>query len=108
MMLKRRWLAMGRPSVGPVFPDSLGRWRDPKAAGKAIRKVRGDAGYEWLTSHSLGRKTVATLLDEAGVTARKIAGQLGQSRVSITQDHCMKRRSANTEQAAILDRELVV
>ncbi|MFL6133885.1 MAG: tyrosine-type recombinase/integrase [Nocardioidaceae bacterium] len=32
------------------------------------------------------RKTVATLLDQSGASARMIADQLGHSRVSMTQD----------------------
>jgi integrase len=32
------------------------------------------------------RKTTATVLDEAGATARMIADQLGHSRVSMAQD----------------------
>lgn len=39
------------------------------------------------------RRTVATLLDEAGLTARQIADLLGHSRPSMTQDVYMGRRS---------------
>ncbi|MEV5967225.1 helix-turn-helix domain-containing protein [Kribbella sp. NPDC051952] len=39
----------------------------------------------WIRSHAL-RKTTATALDQAGHTARQIADQLGQAKVSITQD----------------------
>jgi transcriptional regulator with XRE-family HTH domain len=39
----------------------------------------------WIRSHAL-RRTTATALDEAGHTARQIAAQLGQAKVSITQD----------------------
>jgi hypothetical protein len=37
---------------------------------------------EWMTFHAW-RKTTATVLDEAGATARMIADQLGHSRVSM-------------------------
>ena len=41
------------------------------------------AGFSWVTSHNL-RKTTATLLDKAGVSARIIADQLGHARPSMT------------------------
>lgn len=107
-MLTRRKEAAGGYGDSPIFPSSLGLWRDPKSVGKAIRAARRDTDWEWLTSHSLGRKTVATILDEGGATARQIADQLGHSRVSMTQDVYMKRRSANGAQAAILGTALTL
>jgi integrase len=41
------------------------------------------------------RKTVATLLDQSGASARMIADQLGHARVSMTQDVYLGRRAAN-------------
>jgi integrase len=41
------------------------------------------------------RKTVATLLDQSGASARTIADQLGHSRVSMTQDVYLGRRAGN-------------
>lgn len=102
-MLRLRKLATGGRPGTPVFPDSLGGWRDPRNMTKKIRQVRGKAGYDWLTSHSLGRKTVATILDQGGATARQVADQLGHSRVSMTQDVYMKRRSSTAPQAGILE-----
>jgi integrase len=52
----------------------------------------------WVTSHNF-RKTTATLLDEAGQSARQVADQLGQSRPSMTQDVYMARRARNPEAA---------
>ena len=46
------------------------------------------------------RKTTATVLDEAGATARMIADQLGHSRVSMTQDVYLGRRSRESRVAA--------
>ncbi|MFI7067060.1 helix-turn-helix domain-containing protein [Kribbella sp. NPDC050124] len=57
----------------------------------------------WIRSHAL-RKTTATALDEAGHTARQIADQLGQSKVSITQDVYLGRRAANPAAAEALER----
>ncbi|MET9268085.1 helix-turn-helix domain-containing protein [Kribbella sp. NPDC003557] len=57
----------------------------------------------WIRSHAL-RKTTATALDQAGHTARQIADQLGQARVSITQDIYLGRQSANPAAAQALER----
>lgn len=57
----------------------------------------------WIRSHAL-RKTTATALDDAGHTARQIADQLGQSKVSITQDVYLGRRAANPAAAEALER----
>lgn len=57
----------------------------------------------WIRSHAL-RKTTATALDQAGHTARQIADQLGQAKVSITQDIYLARKSANPAAAEALER----
>ena len=49
------------------------------------------------------RKTAATLLDEAGVSARKIADQLGHAQVSLTQDFYMGRKLASEEASRVLE-----
>ncbi|MCE0765819.1 tyrosine-type recombinase/integrase [Pseudonocardia kujensis] len=61
-----------------------------------------DAGYDWVTSH-VYRKTVATLMDQAGLTARQAADQLGHSKVSMTQDNYFGRKVARTGAAAVLE-----
>jgi integrase len=49
------------------------------------------------------RKTVATLLDAGGLSARTIADQLGHSRISMTQDVHMGRRAVDAAAASALD-----
>ena len=44
-----------------------------------VRTARGTAGFTWVTSHVF-RKTCATILDEAGLSARAVADQLGHAR----------------------------
>ncbi|GAA2812003.1 helix-turn-helix domain-containing protein [Kribbella solani] len=56
----------------------------------------------WVRSHAL-RKTTATALDDAGHTARQIADQLGQAKVSITQDIYLHRQAANPAAAQALE-----
>ena len=67
----------------------------------AIQPAESDK-LAWIRSHAL-RKTTATALDEAGHTARQIADQLGQSKVSITQDVYLGRRAANPAAAEALE-----
>jgi len=55
--------------------------------------VEADA-LSWITSHTF-RKTTATILDNAGQSARQIADQLGHARPSMTQDVYMGRRTKN-------------
>lgn len=57
---------------------------------------------EWVTSHVF-RKTAATVLDQAGLSARAIAGHIGHARPSITQDVYMDKRAAGREAAQALD-----
>jgi integrase len=56
----------------------------------------------WITSHAF-RKTTATILDDAGQTARQIADQLGHARPSLTQDVYMGRKAKNPAAADALE-----
>lgn len=89
-MLRRR-LADADDPAGPVFPDSAGGWRDPSNTRRMFRQVRAGEAFGWVTTHVF-RKTAATILDEAGLSARVIADQLGHSRPSLTQDVYMARK----------------
>jgi integrase len=86
-----------------VFPDSVGGWRDPSNTSRDLRNGRGSEEFAWVTSHVF-RKTAATELDRAGLTARQIADQLGHAKVSMTQDRYLGRRAAGTEAANALER----
>jgi integrase len=81
----------GQDAVAPVFPDSRGGWRDRSNVGRDLREVVRGTAYEWVRSHT-ARRTVATILDIQGLTAREIADQLGHARPSMTQDVYMGRR----------------
>jgi integrase len=58
-----------------------------------------------VTSHSF-RKTVATLIDEEGLSARIGADHLGHSRISMTQDGYMARGRVHATVADMLDRAI--
>jgi integrase len=67
------------PSSGPVFPAPRSRkLRDPNNTRRALREAFHAMGMPGVTSHTF-RKTVATLMDEAGLSARSAADQLGSS-----------------------------
>ena len=100
-MLKRRRLVIG-PGVEPIFPDSLGGWRDPSNVRKVWRQVQADAEIDGFVSHTL-RKTVASFLDDAGVSTRRISDQLGHSKVSMTQDRYLGRKLTDRRTAEALE-----
>ncbi len=85
--------SMGRVADGPVFPARLGGFRDPSNTQADMREALDRAGFEWATSHVF-RKTVATFMDIAGLSARATADQLGRANVSTTQDVYMGRKVA--------------
>lgn len=86
-----------------IFPSAAGTWRDPSNFGRDLRKVRGALGLPDVTSHSF-RKTVATLIDDEGLSARVGADQLGHAKVSMTQDVYMARGRVHASVADLLDR----
>jgi integrase len=49
---------------------------------------------------------MATMIDEAGLSARVGADQLGHANVSMTQDRYMRRGKVHTEVAAILNQAI--
>lgn len=87
-MLRRR---KAGPPTAPVFPDSKGGFRDRSNVGRDLRTVRSGTTVAWFKSHA-ARRTVATILDGQGLSARVIADQLGHARPSMTQDKYMGRQ----------------
>ncbi len=100
-MLRARKPADMKP-VDPVFTAPLGGLRDPSNTNADLRDAFDAAGYAWVTSH-VYRKTVASLMDDAGLSARAAADQLGHAQVSMTQNRYMKRRVAKTGAAGVLE-----
>jgi integrase len=79
-----------------VHPDNFrARWRE----------VRESLGAPDVTSHSF-RKTVATLIDDEGLSARIGADHLGHTRISMTQDKYMARGRVHASVAELLDRTI--
>jgi integrase len=86
-----------------IFASSSGMLRDPENFNAAWRAVRDELEMPDVTSHSF-RKTVATLIDDAGLSARIGADHLGQAKISMTQDRYMSRGRVHTQVADMLDR----
>jgi len=100
-MLRTRFMTGARLDQ-PLFPDAIGGFRDPANVRRDIRDARGEEELAWITSHTF-RKTTATVLDEAGLSSRVVADQLGHARPSMTQDVYMGRRAANSPAVAALE-----
>jgi integrase len=103
-MMRRRFMTGARLDQ-PLFPDVAGGFRDPANVRRELREARGEDTLAWITSHTF-RKTAATILDEAALSARLVADQLGHSRPSMTQDVYMGRRSVDSQAAEALERAL--
>lgn len=101
-MLRRRAAEGGDNAWLVVFPSPAGRLRDPSNTQADLRGVFERAGYPEITSHTF-RRTVATLMDRAGLSARAAADQLGHAKVSMTTDNYYGRRVAATGAAGVLE-----
>jgi integrase len=86
----------------PIFPALLGGLRDPGNTRADFRDAFRAAGFAWVTAHTF-RRSVATWMDQSGLTARAAADQLGHARPSITQDVYYGRKVASTGAAAVLE-----
>lgn len=84
-----------------IFPDPLGRLYTPSKVEQIWARNRDRIGYPAFTSHGF-RKTVATALDAAGLSARDIAEYLGHKRPSMTQDVYMSRTTQSKKAAIAL------
>jgi integrase len=104
-MLERRAGELSMSSNAPVIFGSphVRAIRDPSNTAADLRLVLDALGYTWVTSHTF-RRTVATRLDEAGLSGREIADQLGHSKPSMTLDKYMGRGVVTAQAATVLER----
>jgi integrase len=93
--------AAGGFAGGLLFPSLAGTLRDPTNVDDMLKDAFEFAG-ESMTSHKL-RKTAATILDAAKLSARQIADQLGHATPSLTQDVYMGRGELNPAAAEALE-----
>ena len=88
-----------------IFPSTAGTWRDPDNFNKDWRRARESLGVPDVSSHSF-RKSVATLIDEGGLSARIGADHLGHARISMTQDTYMRRGQTHPEVVDLVEKAL--
>lgn len=88
-----------------LFPTALMRPRDPSNTQREIRERRDALGYPDLSTHSF-RKTAATILDKAGLSATEIADYLGHENPSMTQDVYMNTIKGATKAAKVMGQQL--
>lgn len=87
---------------GLVFPTVLGNLRDPRNTARDWALARGRLGIADYTFHSF-RKTVATALDQAGLTPRDIAEYLGHADPSLTMGTYMSKTVGGSRAADAID-----
>lgn len=102
MLMVRQVSAMGNMH-DVVFPSTQGTVGDASAVPKQWRTVRACLKLDRDTSHTF-RKTLATVLDDQGLSARVGADQLGHAQVSMTHDMHVGRKAVHPEVADALDR----
>jgi integrase len=100
-MLERR-RGVGATASEVVFGSPFGKVRDRSNTTGDLRRAFDRAGFDWVTAHTL-RKTVATRLDDAGLSARQIADHLGHARPSLTQDVYLGRKVVSAQAARVLN-----
>lgn len=89
---------------GPLLPIHDGLWARPGSVTARQSKVMREIGYGWVTSH-VWRKTVATVLDEAGLTTTEGADQLGNT-PAVFEKHYRAPRQSNAKAAEALNKAL--
>ena len=87
---------------GVMVFETKGGLRNPDTVWRQWRQIRDVLGLDWVTPHAF-RKTVATILDDEGLTARQAADQLGHAQVSMTSDVYFGRGRTHPQAAAALD-----
>ena len=106
MLMRRRLLPfIGQRSV--IFPSTTGTLRDPDNFNRMWREVRDELGASGVSSHSF-RKTMATLIDDEGLSARIGADHLGHAHVSMTKNVYMTRGRVHAQVADLLDRTVAL
>ncbi len=88
-----------------VFPSTAGTWRDLDNFRARWRDVREALGVPDVKSHSF-RKSIVTLIDDEGLSARIGADHLGHTRISMTQDRYMARGRVHPAVAELMDRTI--
>lgn len=90
---------------GLVFPSPgtsrSGEPRDRRNVARVFREVLDEAGYPWATPHTL-RRTVASLIDQSGLSVAEAADYLGHCDAAMTARVYLGRRSTTARAACVL------
>ncbi len=90
---------------GLVFPSpgiaDTSTPRDRRNVARVFREVLDAAGFPWATPHTL-RRTVATLIDQAGLSVAEAADYLGHADASMTARVYLGRKSTTARAAGVL------
>ncbi|MDR6868163.1 integrase [Microbacterium resistens] len=92
----------GPNPLGLVFPTVLGNLRDPRNTARDWAQARERLQFPAYTFHSF-RKTVATALDQAGLSPRDIAEYLGHADPSLTMGTYMSKTVGGDRASTALD-----
>lgn len=93
--------------VGYLFPSPRlterkhDRPRDKRNVARQLRRVLDEADLEWATPHSL-RRTVATMIDKAGLPISLAADVLGHADAGFTASVYLGRRGSTEAAAKVL------
>ncbi|BEL01827.1 hypothetical protein Q0Z83_000180 [Actinoplanes sichuanensis] len=93
--------ARGQHSINAVFASRNDTWLSPYNVGRQWREVRNQAGLEWVTLHVF-RKTVATVLDDAGKT-KEASRQLGHASEEVTKAYYIAKPKLVPDVTDVLD-----
>lgn len=103
-LLRRRHKRLG-DLTNLLFPTVLMHLRDPSNTQRELRDIRESIGYPKLSTHTF-RKTAATMLDRAGMSATEIAAFLGHANPSMTQDVYMNTLKGDTRAGGVMQDQL--
>lgn len=92
-------------ALGIVFPTILGHLRDPNATARDWRSARTRLGFPEVKFHSF-RKSVATIIDYSGGSARDAAEYLGHADPAMTQRVYMSREVGGRKAATAVEQYL--
>ncbi len=95
-LISSRSARVSRPRPGCHGSDRIGRFDSRRTTVRTT-------SCEQLTCRATLRKTVASFLDDAQVSTRKISDQLGHAQVSMTQDRYLGRRLTDRQTADVLE-----
>lgn len=89
-----------------LFPTVQMKRKDPSNTQREVRESRDSLGYPDLSTRSF-RKTVATILGTAGMSANEVADYLGHENPSLTMETCMHTLRGDAEPARVLEQQLM-